>query len=244
MVADQARTQKGLNNEQQALDVNLIGQYGSGKGTQASYLVREYGLAHFSPGQALRSEIKAGTELGLRAKAIVEAGELVPSSIVKELLERALTKLKPGQGIVADGLTRNFEQKGMFDEVSSEQGRHPVHVFIDVSKDTAFKRLSTRKVCEGCGDAPVGNAKEEAECKKCGGKLAARHDDKPELITKRLALYDTEIAPVVEAYRQAGVLEEVDGEPGPDEVHRQIVAVLEQHGFSPSKHVEGTEDQP
>ncbi|MFO0702866.1 MAG: nucleoside monophosphate kinase [Candidatus Andersenbacteria bacterium] len=225
-----ARTQKRLN---KTLDVNLIGQYGSGKGTQATYLVREFGLQHFSPGQALRDEIKEQTELGKRAQKIVEAGELVSASIVRELFERALGKLTPGQGIVADGLTRNFEQKKMFDSVMRDQGRTPIVIFINVSRETAFDRLSKRKVCAGCGDVPVMTTQDEADCRQCGGKLVTRHDDQPDLIKKRLDLYDTEIAPVVEAYRSEGALEEVDGEPAPEKVHASILAVLARHGFTP-----------
>lgn len=230
-MAQMARTQKRLN---QTLVVNLIGQYGSGKGTQAALLARDFGLLNFSTGQALRDNIKAGTEIGAKAKAIVEAGELVPSALVGELLGAALTTLQPGQGIVVDGFTRNFEQKEMFDQVMQAQGRTPIHVFINVSRDTAFDRLSKRKVCDGCGNVPVLTKLDEAECTKCGGKLVTRHDDKPELITKRLGLYDTEIAPVVEAYRAAGLLNEVDGEPRPEDVYEQILAVLATRGFVPT----------
>jgi adenylate kinase len=113
-----------------------------------------------------------------------------------------------------------------------ERGRTPIHVFINVSRETAFDRLSKRKVCEGCSDVPVLTKLDEAACKKCGGKLVTRHDDKPELIKKRLNLYDTEIAPVVDAYRKAGVLNEVDGEPSPEKVHEQILAVLAKRGFA------------
>lgn len=215
----------------ETLDLNLIGQYGSGKGTQAAYLEKEFGLVHFSPGQALREEIKAQTDLGKRAQAIVEAGELVPAAVVRELFERFLGKLKLGQGIVADGLTRNFEQKEMFDSVMHNQRRRPITIFINISRETGFDRLSKRKVCEGCGDVPVLTGKDEADCKECGGKLVTRHDDQPDLIRKRLALYDQEVAPVVDKYRRDGQLEEVDGEPSPDEVHRNILAVLEKHGF-------------
>ena len=222
-MAEKARTQKRLNT---TLNVNLIGQYGSGKGTQAAFLARDFKLLNFSTGQALRDNIKAGSVLGRKAQAIVEAGELVPSVLVGELLGAALDKLRPAQGIVVDGFTRNFEQKEMFDRVMQERGRTPIHVFINVSRETAFSRLSKRKVCDGCGDVPVLTKLDEAACKKCGGKLVTRHDDRPDLIQKRLNLYDTEIAPVVEAYRKAGVLNEVDGEPSPEKVHEQITAVV------------------
>ena len=177
----------------------FLGAPGSGKGTQASRLRTELGLAHISTGDLLRAAVGAGTPLGLKAKAVMESGNLVSDEIVLGMLEERIAQPDAHAGFILDGYPRNLAQcealEGLLDRL-----RQPLDValLLAVPSDLLFERLAGRAAAEG------------------------RKDDKPETVRERLRVYEAQTAPVVEHFRALGTLVEVDGVGRMDEVYARI----------------------
>jgi adenylate kinase len=176
----------------------------------------------FSMGQLLRDEVAAQTDLGKQVDSILSSGELVPASITAEVLQKRLSRPEAQQGYILDGFPRNKEQ---LDSFSFEK---PTHVFvIMIPREETYERLGTRLTCAVCGyvtSTRLGFASGSA-CPIChGGLLEQRRDDTPEAITKRLDIYEQETQPIIRAYRQQGVVCEVDGVGSVKEVHARIMS--------------------
>ena len=182
----------------------LLGAPGSGKGTQATLLVEELGLPHISTGELLRSAVKAGTELGLQAKVVMDRGELVSNEIMLGLIEERLSQADVGGGFILDGYPRNIVQAEALD-VLLDRLVQPVDeaLQIDVNVDMVVARIAKRAAAEG------------------------RSDDTEETVRKRMEVYAAQTAPVVDYYGNKGVLSRVLGEGSIDEVFQRIKGVLQ-----------------
>ncbi|MDP1820325.1 MAG: adenylate kinase [Acidimicrobiales bacterium] len=207
----------------------ILGRQGAGKGTQCVRLSRHYVIPHISTGDMLRSAVKEGTEFGLKAKAIMDGGDLVSDDImggvVRERLDRDDTR---GRGYILDGFPRTVGQAEILHEITVDD---PLNLVIDlvVPTEVVLERLAARRVCTDCGanysiDAPP---KYGWVCDNCGGEVVQRADDTPEAIQKRLDLYERETAPLIAWYEERKLLAEVDGLGAADEVTNRMVAAID-----------------
>ena len=203
------------------MKIVLLGGPGAGKGTQAQRLVAEYGVAHISTGDLLRAAIKNGTELGKQAKSYMDKGQLVPDVLVVNLVKERLADDDAQKGFILDGFPRNTAQAVVLDSELKDMGLAlDAAVLVDVDPDVIVKRLSSRRTCKNCGyTAPAGV---DAACPKCGGEMYQRDDDKPETIQRRLDVYQTQTAPLIEYYKGHGLLKTVNGEQAVDDVYKDM----------------------
>ncbi|MFO7286076.1 MAG: adenylate kinase [Gammaproteobacteria bacterium] len=208
----------------------MLGAPGSGKGTQAKRLEAERGWLQISTGDLLRQAVADRTELGLRAKAAMDAGELVSDDIVLGMIKERLTKPDAGRGFVLDGYPRNAKQAEDLDHVLGELGlKLDAAVLMDVDFDILMKRLTGRRTCSKTGKVLniYFSPKEEIdECLQAGGELLRRDDDNEETIRNRLEVYKRQTAPLVDHYAARGLLRRVDAEGTVDEVHGRLLAAL------------------
>ena len=202
------------------MKIVLLGGPGAGKGTQAQRLVAEYGVAHISTGDLLRAAIKNGTELGKQAKSYMDKGQLVPDELVVNLVKERLADDDAQKGFILDGFPRNTAQAVVLDSELKDMGLAlDAAVLVDVDPDVIVKRLSSRRTCKNCGyTAPAG----VDVCPRCGGEMYQRDDDKPETIQRRLDVYQTQTAPLIEYYRGHGLLKTVNGEQAVDDVYKDM----------------------
>ncbi|MGN8819862.1 adenylate kinase [Atopobiaceae bacterium HCP3S3_A4] len=202
------------------MKIVLLGGPGAGKGTQAQRLVAEYGVAHISTGDLLRAAIKNGTELGKQAKSYMDKGQLVPDELVVNLVKERLADDDAQKGFILDGFPRNTAQAVVLDSELKDMGLAlDAAVLVDVDPDVIVKRLASRRTCKNCGyTAPAG----VDVCPRCGGEMHQRDDDKPETIQRRLDVYQTQTAPLIEYYKGHGLLKTVNGEQAVDDVYKDM----------------------
>jgi len=208
----------------------LLGAPGAGKGTQAALLSEKLKLAHIASGDLFRQAMNSGTALGIQAKSYMEKGQLVPNEItIKMVLERITAPDCLG-GIILDGFPRNVEQaRALDDALKMQEKAIDKAVYIKVSEKELLKRLTGRWICRNCQtpyhevSSPPAIA---GKCDKCGGELYQRADDNTQTIMKRLKVFFQETAPLVDYYRKAGKLLEVDGEGSTEEISRRIISAL------------------
>jgi adenylate kinase len=208
----------------------MLGAPGSGKGTQAQRLEADYGAVQISTGDLLRKAVAAGTQLGLKAKAAMAAGQLVADDIVLALIEERIASVEAVRGFVLDGYPRNRAQAEDLERVLARHGQ-PLEraVLMDVSFDVLLKRLTGRRTCSSTGkllNIYFSDREEIDACLKSGGQLLQREDDNDQTIRKRLEVYQSETEPLIAHYRAAGMLEVVAGEGSPDEVYARLGAAL------------------
>jgi adenylate kinase len=207
----------------------ILGPPGSGKGTQASRIAREYGLAHLSTGDMLRDAVARKTELGLEAETYMKRGLLVSDEIVFGLLGEALEVAK-STGWILDGFPRNLLQAEMLSKLLEERGEKIDYV-LDVAVDFELivRRLSKRRVCPACKavyNLDTIKTKVEGKCDKCGGPLVKRPDDEEDTVRRRLAVYEEQTAPVIDYYKQRGGLVSVNGAGDIEAIFAEIRRVL------------------
>jgi len=210
--------------------VIFLGPPGAGKGTQAVRVAQLYGVPHLSTGDMLREHVSRGTELGRQAKPIMERGELVPNDIVLGMVEERISRPDCANGFVFDGFPRTLPQAQALDQILERRrfGR-PLVVHLVVDYDDLLRRLTGRRTCSVGGE--IYNIYDHpprvpGRCDNDGGELIQRPDDRPEVIRERLNAFDRQTKPLVEYYRQQGVLEDVNGSADMDEVGRAVLAVL------------------
>ena len=181
----------------------LVGPPGAGKGTQAQFLAAHYSIPHISTGDIFRANLKAGTPLGLQAKGFMDKGELVPDSVTNEMVKDRLTHDDVANGFLLDGFPRNVPQAEVLRAILAEK-KTPLHAVLEFSlaNEEIVARLSSRRTCKECGQPSVGQEK----CPQCGGDVYQREDDKAEVITRRLEVYQEQTAPIVSFYRNEGLL--------------------------------------
>lgn len=206
------------------MNIVLLGAPGAGKGTQAQKLVEEFGFDHISTGDLLRAAVKAGTELGKEAKGYMDAGKLVPDSVVIGLVKERLGTPEAAAGFILDGFPRNTSQAESLDAELAGMGVNlDAALLVSVEPEVIVERLSSRRTCRTCGY--TGTAADET-CPRDGGEMYQRDDDRPETIKQRLDVYEESTAPLVGYYRDKGLLREVDGDRSQDEVYTDVKTLL------------------
>lgn len=210
----------------------LFGAQGSGKGTQARLLQDRFGIPQVATGDLFRYNLKNQTELGKLAKSYMDRGELVPDEVTNAMVRERLSQPDAQQGAILDGYPRNLAQAQALDEMLAEWGSEVTRaIYIEVSEAELLRRLTGRRVCRECQatyHVVFNPPKQEGVCDRCGGPLYQRDDDKDEAaIRRRLEIYMKETLPVIDYYRQRGLLTTVDGEQSIEAVNRAIVAAVQ-----------------
>ena len=214
------------------MNIILLGPPGAGKGTQAARLVAERGMAQLSTGDMLRAAVKAGTPVGLKAKAVMDAGELVSDEIVSALIGEALDRMGEAQGAIFDGYPRTAAQAESLDRILAERGRTLDCVIeLEVNEDALVDRITGRFTCVKCGTGyhdRFKRPKVEATCDVCGShEFKRRPDDNAETVRTRMAEYRAKTAPILPVYEGRGIVSRVDGMAEMDSVSAQIEAILD-----------------
>ncbi|MHC4820233.1 MAG: adenylate kinase [Planctomycetota bacterium] len=213
------------------MDIVFLGPPGAGKGTQAKRLSDEVRLAHLSTGAMLRRAVTDGTPVGIKAKDIMERGELVSDEVLADLVREALGHEFVRKGVILDGYPRNATQAVTLDEILTDLGRKvDCAVLVDLQPETIVERLSGRRSCPKCGTTYHVKAdppKTEGRCDGCDGELVQREDDRPETVTERLRVYREQTAGIESRYEESGVLRRIDGsQGGPDDVFAAVLAAV------------------
>jgi adenylate kinase len=208
----------------------FLGAPGAGKGTQAAGVAKELKLVQVASGDLFRQALEKKTELGLKAKAYMEKGVLVPDEITIGMVLERLALPDTKSGVILDGFPRNLEQAQALDKAFTKQGKAVDKViYINVKESELLERLAGRWICRKC-QAPyhekAAPPKVKGVCDKCGGDLYQRPDDKKESVKRRLEVYNAETTPLIEYYKKTGKLKEVVGEGAEAEVARRIIAVI------------------
>jgi len=206
----------------------MLGPPGAGKGTQAKRLSKKLDLPHLSTGDLLRKAVSNNTPLGKKAKSYMIKGELVPDSIILEIIEDEIEKQKNKDGFILDGFPRNITQAKKLDKYLEEKSEKlDMVINLEVDKNTIIKRLTGRRICPKCGRIyHIENAPSDLVCKDCGTELRQREDDKEETVRNRIDVYFKETYPLIEYYQKKDILKNVPGEGSPDEVFNIIVALI------------------
>lgn len=189
------------------MKIILFGPPGGGKGTQASLIKEKYGIAHISTGDIFRTNIKNNTELGKLANSYIAKGELVPDSVTIDLVRDRLTWDDCKNGFILDGFPRNVAQAEALEKMTDLDAA----ILIDQKYDVIIPRLAGRRACRGCGETLHTDwLNGQNACPKCGGEIYQRDDDKEEVIKNRLKEYEKQTAPLIDYYKNKGLLKVVN----------------------------------
>ena len=206
------------------MNIILLGAPGAGKGTQATRISDRYGLPHISTGDIFRENIKNGTTIGLLAKSYTDKGQLVPDEVTCEIVKDRLAKEDCKNGYLLDGFPRTLVQAEALDKFATIDA--VININIDFS--LLMARLCGRRVCRDCGESyHVSTLNGRTTCERCGGELYQRKDDNEETVGNRLKVYTEQTAPLIDYYRNKGVLIDIDGVGAIDEVFARICAALD-----------------
>lgn len=205
----------------------MLGAPGAGKGTQAIILSERYNIPTISTGVIIRSAIKNGTETGKMAKGYIEKGQLVPDSVVIGIIKERLSEDDCKSGFILDGFPRTIPQAEALDQFGIEIDKV---LDIEVPDDAIVGRLSGRRECSKCGATYhiTNNPSKKGDiCEKCDGELVCRKDDAPETVLSRLEVYHSQTEPLIEFYKNKGILFVADGTKGVETTTKEIISVLE-----------------
>ena len=208
------------------MNIVLLGAPGAGKGTQAAKLVSEEGLCHISTGDILRQAVKDQTELGKKAKAFMDAGDLVPDELIIDLMRERIQQPDTAKGVILDGFPRTTTQAVALDTMLAELGRPlDAALLIDVDPEVIVGRLTSRRMCRDCGY--IGTAADGPTCPKCGGEMYQRDDDNEATVRNRLEVYATSTSPLIDYYRGCDLLVTIDGDRDPEVVYADVKQALD-----------------
>ena len=212
------------------MKIIMLGAPGAGKGTQAKKIAEKCGIPHISTGDIFRANIKNGTELGKKAKTYMDQGLLVPDELVCDLVVDRIQQADCKKGYILDGFPRTIPQAESLDKALQAIGEKMDYAIdVEVPDENIVKRMGGRRACVGCGAtyhlvyAPT---KKEGICDACGGELILRDDDKPETVQKRLGVYHEQTQPLIDYYKNQGILREVDGSVDMEDVFKEILNIL------------------
>lgn len=213
------------------MNIILLGPPGAGKGTQSAGLVERHGMRQLSTGDMLRAAVKAGTPVGLKAKAVMERGELVSDEIVSDLIDAELAAMGAGTGAIFDGYPRTAAQADSLDSILAKNGRSLDHVIeLEVNEDALVERITGRFSCGNCGALYHDTANppsKEGVCDACGStEFKRRPDDNEETVRMRMQEYRAKTAPILPGYEARGIVTRVDGMAAIDDVTAAIERVL------------------
>jgi adenylate kinase len=213
------------------MNIILLGPPGAGKGTQAARLVEQHGMRQLSTGDMLRAAVVARTPVGLRAKAVMDAGELVSDEIVSALIDDELTAMGDSVGAIFDGYPRTAAQAEQLDAILEKHARQLDYVIeLAVDEDELVRRIVGRYSCATCGAGyhdEFHRPRAEGVCDKCGGAAFKRRpDDNEETVRTRMAEYRAKTAPILPLYEARGIVRRVDGMASIDAVTASVEAVL------------------
>jgi len=213
------------------VNIILLGPPGAGKGTQAQRLVDRYGMKQLSTGDMLRAAVSAGTPVGLQAKAVMDAGQLVSDDIVSALIGDELDALAEGQGAIFDGYPRTAAQAASLDAILTARGRSLAHVIeLDVNEDALVDRITGRFTCASCGKGYHDRYEQPqvaGTCDRCGShEFKRRPDDNEATVRTRMAEYRAKTAPILPIYEARGIVSHIDGMAPMDDVTAAIEAVI------------------
>ena len=209
----------------------LLGAPGSGKGTQAKLLVEKYKIPQMSTGDLLRAEVAAGSELGKKAKAAMDSGQLVSDDVVLGMIQARLAKPDAKNGFILDGFPRNIPQAQSLDAMLARLGQPlQLALLVDVDTDVLMKRLTGRRTCGSCGaiyNIHFSPPKTSNKCDKCGGALQHRSDDNEQTVGSRLKVYQQQTAPLVNYYKAQGKLRTVRGVGAVGAIFKSVTDIIE-----------------
>jgi len=211
----------------------LLGAPGSGKGTQSKLLIEKYNIPQMSTGDLLRAAVKAGTELGKKAKAAMDAGQLVSDEVVLGMIQERLNKPDARAGLILDGFPRNIPQAQALDAMLARMGQPlQLALLVDVDSEVLMKRLTGRRTCSNAACGAIYNIyfsppKTSGKCDKCGSSLAHRSDDNESTVRNRLQVYEQQTAPLVSYYKAQGKLRTVRGVGSVTEIFKNVSDIIE-----------------
>jgi adenylate kinase len=213
------------------MNLIMLGPPGAGKGTQAALLAERTGMPHVATGDLFRTALKEETELGLTAKSYMEGGELVPDEVTVAMVRERLLKSDCDSGVILDGFPRSVQQAEALEGILDEQGKTiDAALFIDAEEDELVRRLSSRWTCRNCqavynviSNPPL----REGKCDICGGDLYQRPDDVPDTVRNRIRVYWDQTSPLVDYYRDKGLLITIKSEGGIERVQQKILEALQ-----------------
>ncbi|ARU15518.1 adenylate kinase [Croceicoccus marinus] len=213
------------------MNIILLGPPGAGKGTQSLRLVNKYGMRQLSTGDMLRAAVKAQTPVGLQAKAVMDAGELVSDEIVSALISAELAAMGDETGAIFDGYPRTAEQAHSLDDILKEHGRTLDYVIeLEVNEDALVERITGRYTCANCGKGYhdiFEQPKQVGVCDRCGStEFKRRPDDNEATVRTRMAEYRAKTAPILPIYEARGIVSRVDGMADIDEVTEAITGIV------------------
>ncbi len=209
----------------------LLGAPGVGKGTQAKKIMEKYRIPQISTGEILREQVQDKSQLGLQVKKILESGNLVPDDIMLEIVRHRLSRNDCQNGFILDGFPRTIPQAEGLDRLLGQAPKDRVRVVeIYVPEETIIERLTSRRICSGCGkdyNLRVNPPPEDGKCTVCGGFIVQREDDKEETIRQRLQVYHRQTAPLVTYYKNKECYRRVDGRVPIEQVFQDIEDFLQ-----------------
>jgi adenylate kinase len=207
----------------------VFGRQGAGKGTQAARLAAHYGIPHISTGDMLRAAAASGSEFGLRVKAIMDEGSLVPDDVMEGVVAERLAQPDARAGFLLDGYPRTPGQAEYLQGLLAPEGVK-LAINLEVPEDVVVERITGRRVCSSCGTTYALGRDESAStgvCAKCGGAVVQREDDTEEAVRKRLALYARSTEPLLAWFRERDLLVDVDGVGEPDDIAAELVRIID-----------------
>lgn len=206
------------------MKIVFLGPPGAGKGTQAVRVSEKYGIPQISTGAMLREAMAQGTELGLAAKSVIDAGGLVPDEVVIGIVKQRVARPDCKKGFILDGFPRTVPQAETLEQFAALN----IAINVDAAEDVLVDRIAGRRMCRQCGDALHVKTLNGAEaCPRCGGGIYQRTDDNEETVRNRLKVYNEQTKPLIDFYARKGILVNIDGDREIDVIFADVVAAIE-----------------